>query len=250
MQSAPTFTPPKPKYFLLTSDLIVPLLVIVSVIFLLWIVLFSPVFVIQNIECQLDSRPCPTSSITAEIDKAKGINIFRFKSDSLTSRLTSADFTIRQVDIKKILPQTLHLELSSVYPVVALKLADSDDWVLFDDKLRVIRQYSQDPNVPTVIISTPLTLRVGESPTDPELTNVLSLTRSLSTKIVGLKSLTLNNHTLTLTFTDAAYTALLSPTEDLDTQISSLQAILRNDTIKAGVRVIDVRFAQPVLKYN
>lgn len=250
MQSALTFTPPKPKYFLITSDIVIPLLVIIFVLFCLWLTLFSSLFSIQTIECQLDSRPCPSSSITYEINSAIGFNIFRYDTKNLVNRLTSADFTVRKVDVAKKLPHTLHLELSSVYPVVALQLVGGNDWLIFDEQLRLINNHVTDPNVPTVIVPGPISLRIGVAPTDPELRSALTLARSLATTISDFKSLSLDNHNLILTFRSASYTAILSPSGDIDQQITSLQAILRNATINQGVRVIDVRFAQPILKYN
>lgn len=248
MQLAPTFTPNKPKYFLVTADWIYPIIIIFLTLFLLWLALFSPVFAIQNLRCELDARPCPDSSLLAEVNRIRGSNIFRFDSHTFSSRLTSADFTVRDATINKILPNTLVVELSSVYPSVALRLAEATEWIILDDRLRVIRSVTFDPNVPTVIVPGPLSLKVGEVPSDPELSSALTFARTVISDLPHIATISLSPHTLTLSFTDQPYVALLSTTSDLTPQIRSLQAILSGATIDSSTRVIDVRFAQPVLK--
>ncbi len=248
MQSAPTFTPAKAKYFLLTIDFFGPLAIIIFVLLLLWLLFFSPLFKVSQVQCQLDHLPCPESALLVEIERVKSQNIFRFDTSAFAQRLTSADFTIRQANIKKILPQTLSFELSSVYPVVAIKQVHISEWVIFDDSLRLIRSMSTDPNVPTLIISTPLTLRVGEAPADTELRSLLSLTRTLHRDLPESSSITLTDDALSINFDGKPYQALLSTSGDLSAQIRSLQAILAGATIDQGVRIIDVRFSQPVLK--
>lgn len=248
MESAKVFTPLKSKYLLITAEYIVPFLISFTIIFFGYLAMYSDLFKIHDIDCQLDFETCQNESLLAEIEKYKGQNIFKFQSNILSARLLSGDFTIREANIKKILPNNLVVELQSVYPVVALKLQDDDRWVVMDSSFRVITTRTTDPNVPTLIITNAVTLSLGKPPDDPNLLASLSLTKRLSDSLASLKSIKqVDKSTLELAL-DSGVKVLMSSQKDEIVQIRALQAILSEATISKGVKIIDVRFSQPVLR--
>lgn len=248
MDVAKVFHPSKSKYLVLTTDYLLPISVCLGVISLFYFILYSPFFNITTINCSLDYQDCQDPSLLIELNKLKGQNIFRLSTSSISSRLTSLDFTIRASIINKVLPGTLNFELQSVYPVVALKIGDDSTWVILDSLYRVIGTRSSNPNVPTLIITDPLTLTVGRVPSDAIIVQSLGLARRLSDELFSLTSITLvDEDTIKLTLQDGKE-AIFTPKKDEQTQLRALQAILKDATITKGVSTIDVRFSQPVLR--
>jgi cell division septal protein FtsQ len=136
------------------------------VIALGYFTLYSSYFKINTVVCIIDYAECVDPSVLAELDKLKGQNIFTLSESSVTTRLTSGDFTIRQVALTKELPGKIILDLQSVYPVAALQVSGDPTWIILDQNHRVIGSRDSDPNVPTVIVPGPLTLTVGKVPSD------------------------------------------------------------------------------------
>lgn len=248
MQPPKVFTPERSKYLVLTTDYILPSLIIILVSVSIYTLLYSNFFKIESISCKLDFEPCQNSVLLAELDKLKGQNIFALKTDNISKKLTSGDYTIREADFVKTLPASLSVDLHSVYPVVALKIKNLDTWIALDDRYRVIKERSQDPNVPTVIVTGPLTLALGKPITDPVITDALSMTRRLFEQLSSIKSVTLIDENRIDVLLDNGKIAILTPKKDEAIQLRSLQAILQEATISKGVRTIDVRFSQPVLR--
>jgi len=248
MKIAPVYHPSRSKYLVFTLDFLVPFTLIATLLLCGWAALYSPIFHISRIICTLDYTECEGGDLLAELERVKGQNIFRFNPDIFAARLTSADFTIREAKVVRVLPSSLVLTLHSVYPVVALKVSTDTDWIVLDDKLRVIRTISTDPNVPTVIVPGPLTLVVGKPPQDSSIIHTLGLARKLADELFSIKAVTLlDAETIQLTL-EGNIRALLTPQKDELTQIRALQAVLSDATITTGVSVIDMRFARPVLR--
>lgn len=246
-QTVREFHPVRSRYLVITLDYLAPLLLVAGSLLTWWLVFYSPIFAVKKIDCELDFDPCQNPHILTELDKYLGMNLLRFNSAQLKSRLTGADFTIRQVEIGQSLPGTLLVSLQSVYPTVAARLKNQAQWVYFDDRLRVIGQKSSDPNVPTLVLPELRELVVGEIPTQPDLIYALKLTRRLAEEINDISSVELSDSTIILTLPNGRR-ALLSVSGDETIQIHALQSILQNDTILTGVATIDVRFSQPVLR--
>lgn len=248
MKIAPLFHPTRSKYLVFTWDFIVPSLLIFLIVALGWATLFSPIFHISQVICTLDYQDCQSSELLAELERVKGQNIFRLDVKKLAGRLTSADFTIREAKITRQLPATIRFTLQSVYPVVALKVVGQEEWAVLDSGYRVIKLMLADPNVPTVIVPGPLTLVIGRSPTDEQIVATLALARKLADELISVQTVTLvSPDTIELSL-PGNLSALLTPQKDPLTQLRSLQALLTDATIMQGVRLIDMRFSQPVLR--
>lgn len=248
MQTPHIFHPTRSKYLVFTADYLLPLAIFLGILALGCFVLFSPFFKISIVTCFVDYTPCTDGSILAELDKLKGQNIFTLIPSKVESRLTSGDFTIREAKLTRTLPGTLKLNLESVYPVVALQIADDPTWVVMDSRFRVITTRTEDPNVPTVIVRTPLTLSVGKPPADSVIIQTLELALRLASELFTVKTITLvDKDTIKLSLVDGRI-AIFTPQKDEIVQLSALQTILANDTISQGVSTIDVRFSRPVLR--
>lgn len=240
--------PTKSKYLVLTYDYILPILLSLLVLFGGYLLLYSPMFHLQTITCELDFLPCENEALLAELDHLRGQNIFTFPKDELEAKLLSSDFTLATIQLARVLPNQLQVKLNSVYPSVALKVAGNSTWVVLDDRNRVIAHRDYDPNVPTLIINEPLTLVVGQAPDNSAIIHSLNLAKRLASEIPSTLSLALiDENTLELTLQDNIV-AVFSPKKDELTQLRLLQSILAEDTIKKAGDIIDLRFTQPVLR--
>lgn len=249
MKSAHVFKPQKSKYLVFTTDYFMPFLIILGVIIGGYLLRYSPIFNVTTIDCQLDYQVCENRGVLAELDKLKGLNIFVVSGKDIATKLTSGDFTIREVTMRKSLPGNLKFEIHSVYPTVAIQVEGNlDSWLVMDDQFRVIGPRSSDPNVPTLIVNNPLTLTIGKPPTDQAILDALNLTKILKQESFTYQSLTLiDSDTIELTLENNRR-AIFTLNKDILPQLRALQTILSDATILVGVATIDVRFSQPVLR--
>jgi len=247
VQTNQEFLPTKSKYLVITADYLIPVLVLILSLLSWWIVFYTPVFAVKQIDCILDFEPCKNPGVIAEIAKYQGINLLRLDESSIRTRFTSADFTISAVTVIKRLPSSVTIKMESVYPTVAAKVKDTSTWVIFDDRLRVIGTRDVSPNVPVVILPSLTGAIVGARLESDELNTALSLAVELSKHLSGVKTIELLGTDLFLSL-GTGQTAVLTTDKDVPSQIRALQAVLAETTILVGVSTIDVRFAQPVLR--
>lgn len=240
----------KSKYIVLTYDLILPLIIIFGIIGGIAVSLKSDLFAVKIIRCRVDYQDCPVGPVMAELEKYIGHNLLTVQTDELEQRLTAGDFTIREAVITKKLPDTLSVELQSVYPVAALRVEGVEsEWIVFDSGYRVIGKRTSDPNVPTVLVKTAPTVHAGYRIDDPALVKALDYTLLIASEINSVTAVALEGDTLTLVLASGK-TALLTTVKDSMAQIRTLQAILQANTMNSEVRTIDVRFSKPVLRSN
>lgn len=248
MHAAPVFQPSRSKYLVFTTDIIIPSIISLAVLALAYTLLYSPFFKVQTVSCIVDYEPCQNQSLLAELDKLIGQNIFKLSQTAIHDRLTSGDFTIRQAEIIRRLPNVVEVHLQSVYPYVALQVKDEARWVVLDTQLRVIGVRDVFPNVPTVIVTTPLTLTIGTAPSDRLILDSLVLARQLFDQLFTVKSVTLVDPDTLEVGLESNELVIFTPNKDVGDQLRVLQAVLADDTIRKGKSVIDVRFSQPVLR--
>lgn len=241
---------PKSKYFVITQDLILPVMIIILVITGAWITFKSQFFALKEVVCKLDYEPCPDGAVAAELNKYLGSNLITLETFGIGKRLTEGDFTIREAVFRKKLPNRLNVELQSVFPVAALRVSGiENEWLVLDSRNRIIGMRKEFPNVPTVLIPEPLAVRVGVELQDPELIQALAFASAIAKEIHTVQTVSLQGDTLLLKLQDGK-TVLFSTRKDQTEQIRLLQAILADTTMSNDVRTIDVRFSKPVLESN
>lgn len=248
MEEAKVFHPSRSKYLVFTADYLFPLFICLAVLTLGYFTLYSSFFSIVSVKCSLDFKDCSDPNVIAELAKLNGQNIFKLKSSVITTKLTSGDFTIKHAELHKELPGTVKLSLESVSPVVALKVQEDPNWIVLDSQSRVISIRETDPNVPTVIVQTPLTLVVGQPPEGELILKTLALARKIVDESFAVKTITLLSEDMIELALPSGKHALFTPKKDELLQLRLLQAVLSDDTITKGVSTIDVRFDRPVLR--
>jgi hypothetical protein len=236
------------KYFVITRDLVIPLLITFASLAAIYAVWHGPFFQITSVQCELDYEPCQSPALLAELGKYQGQNLIFFDETNLKTRLTSGDFTIRAVTLRRTLPGTLEVSCISVYPVVALSVRGGDgSYLLFDQKLRPIKATTSDPHIPILYVDTPPVATLGAVLADSIVGAGLTYTRHVFDSLPDVHSVYQQNDTLRVSL-KSGQTALLTTAKDLDAQLLALQAVRTGVTMPVGTKTIDVRFAQPVLK--
>lgn len=244
------FQPVKSNYILITKDYIVPFAIILMT-GAIWAAVFrTDYFALREIACLRDHAPCQDPFILAELEAHKGENIMLLKEGDLATKIREGNKTIRSMKLKKKLPATLEVTITSTTPKVALKVeTNGEQWITFDDEIRAIALLEYDPGLPTVITEESQELQLGQVPAREETVEALRLALEISQQLVKVQSIKLEETTVTLTLEDGTQ-ALLTTRKDTTKQLLTLQAILADDTIRSetNYHTIDVRYDQPVLK--
>lgn len=234
------------RYFVITSDYLAPLALILISMVSVYLLFFSPLFAAQVFLCERDSKPCGASPVAAELTRYSGHNLFLLDEAGLQASLTASDPTLSAVQTTKILPHTLRVELTSERAAFALQLVGSDQFVLLDSNLRSLSVASGKPGVPSLLVTSLPPFALGQ-PIGGEIAPAASLGLQIMASSVSPKSMRYAAGVLEITL-ESGRIALLSPTGDAARQLSLLQAVLGDRTILEGVATIDVRYAQPILK--
>ena len=234
------------KYVVITSDYLIPGLIIVMVLTLFWLAFYSRLFSVSDIICQTDYDPCENSALEAELAKFKGVNIFRLDADLIKKRVLSGEYMVREVDIKRTLPNRVIVSLQSVLPTLAVKAESDPRYLTLDSKFRVIKISSTKPNVISLTVPTLPPVQVGKSLGEDYLP-LFKLISEINQKLPGILGVSLTPDGAVAVKLDQI-TAIMSTSGALERQVSLLQAVVSDSTIIAGKSEVDVRFAQPVLR--
>lgn len=239
----------KSKYLIITSQFIIPSIVIVLSASIFFLVFKSSIFKAKDPVCLYDNNPCSDAQIIAEINKYIGSNLITLKDGELKSKLMDGNKAIKDISITKKLPNLLVVEITPTSPAVAIQVINNkNEWVVLNNNLVVTNIVNTDPNLPTIIIDSSQQVQIGLPIADPDVAETILLARKITEQFIDVERIELSDKTITLTFDSGIY-ALLTTIKDLDDQLITLQAILAQDKIiGSDYIVVDVRFDQPVLK--
>ncbi len=240
---------PASKYFVATSQYLLPTAVIALSIATLYLTFFSSFFKVTKIDCYQDvGEPCQNGFLLKDQDRFIGKNIFLLDTAQEVARLKKGDPTIRSIDYTKTLPGQLTLQIQSVYPTLALGTLGSDNLLILDSDYRLIKSSQVSFNVPVISYDKELTIRVGERIENEELRALLNACLKIATKVTGTTTFSLKDKSITADLPPGGTQALFTITRDLDEQLSALHTIREGVTISPSGTVIDVRYLQPIIK--
>lgn len=242
----------KSKYWKVTSEIILPLLAIISLAGLFWAVFFSPLFTIKQVICVADWKPCENENILTELQRAKGANLFLYDSSPLTNKLKANNFLVKEVIVTKELPDRLVVTTQSVNPSAAVRVSSVDStWIVCDEQGRVIRVTDANPNVPTVVVEHLPTVRVGQPIDDQNIIQALKVAIVLRGSNLHYSDLALVDSMTIAVKLESGVSALLTTDKDIDPQVKALQQVLSDSTIKKeSYNTIDVRFGGAIIRKN
>lgn len=244
-----TTSPHSSKYFVATSEYLVPIITLVLALAAIYTLYFSPVFKVSQILCTQDvSESCQNTHLLAEHNHFLGHNLFLLNLNDVKTRALQADQTIREIKYQKTLPSTLVIDVQSVYPTLALGTVGVDRLFVLDDDYRVIKTSTEYPHVPVVLTANSLSHQVGERLGDDLLRLQLSTCLAIAKSIPGTTKFLLNERDITVELEGGALSALFTTERPLDTQLNALHAVRQGVTISNRGVVIDLRYQQPIIK--
>ncbi len=240
---------PASKYFVATSQFLLPTAAIALSIATIYLTFFSSYFKITDIECYQDvDEPCQNGFLLKDQDQFLGQNIFLLDTEAMAQRLKKGDPTIRSLEYIKTLPGKLTLQIQSVYPSLALGTQGSEDLLILDSDYRIIKSSKESSNVPVIRYDQELSIRVGERIEQEELRTILSACQKIAAQVPGTTSFTIKDGGIQVILPPGDTQAIFTTTRDLDAQLSALHTIREGVTISGSGTVIDVRYLQPIIK--
>lgn len=239
---------PTSNYFVITVRYLIPLGIITLCIGLVYVLLFSTYFNITHIECEQDvDDPCQNQFVTAELDALNGQNLFMLSEIEVSNRLMQGDPTIREIKMKKTIPNKLEVTVQSVYPVIALATSDNSPHLILSSDYVVIKTTLASPNVPIARYDQPLSLRVGQRIEDKDLRQLLTSVVEISRAFPGTTEVTITGRDLEVRL-NRGQTAVFTINRGVSEQIIALRTVLLDATIAEGATQFDVRYKQPIIR--
>jgi cell division septal protein FtsQ len=226
---------------------ILPWAILLGLITTAFILIFSPIFHLQYINCyQGPTQPC-SQKIYGYLQSYYGTSLLSLSPSQIRLYLKQLDPQIDQVAVKLNFPHTLTVNLSQTPLIAQIQTATNSGILLVNQNN--FTSLSQQPSSKLPLIISPYThLNSGESVTHQELLFAINLVRILQNNAISFTSLTVNSPTQIIADLKSGRAAVFSSQSDLSRQVTSLQLILSESTINPALPVIDVRFKKPVLK--
>jgi hypothetical protein len=230
---------------------IIPWVISLVFIIALAFLLRSDMFRLRQYTCTyLDQAPCPPQ-VTAEIDKQLGTSIFLFSPQNLRQKLLQAIPQTETIDITVSWPDSVDLTFTSSELLANLQSAtNSASLTIAANRIIIDYQALPDTTLPVIISPAVASLRVGDKATDPALEYSLSLITTLKDHYIKAHILDSSDPTAIIVSLNDGFQAIFNHHRDLSRQVTSLQLILSKATIDPDLRIIDVRYDQPVLRHR
>lgn len=221
----------------------------VPVVFLLfYFLLKSDFFAIRYVECKAGEKIC-----TPETEKSFltliGQNIWTINIDKEQERIKNSSFVFNEVEISKVWPNKLKLDIFLRKPVGRVSFDKKDYFVFSDDGMIISRQEEFDRVLPLVIVYEKFPLNLGVQAN--ELAGAAGLFTALT--VYGINGSGYNLHEdgyLSIRLPDQSE-VIFSLEKDMEKQVASLQLILSRSKIEGKpFSKLDLRFDKPVAVFK
>lgn len=243
-----TFKPPPARYFIFTSKKIFQLLVVPLLVILMILFFNSPLFRIKKIECYKLDFPCSLKE-NEFFTPLIGKSIFFTSIGHRGKEIKKANFKIKKIKIKKILPDKIRIE---IIPRVAIAnlTADKKDFFIVDEEGFIFEKQRQPlANLPLVLFDEKFTLSTGVF-FKGKVENILELILTLKRKLINSSFIELTGIDGITLVLDSKTIATISARKNYSEQLDSLQLILSRSKIEGKLpKKIDLRFEKPVVVY-
>lgn len=243
-----TFKPSLAKYFIVTPKKIFQVLVVPLFIILVILFLNSPLFKIKRIECLKLDFPCLPEE-TGFFTSLLGKNIFFIPVNYYEREVRNASIKIKKIEIKRILPDKIRVELTPRVAIANLT-SDQKDFFIVDEDCFVFENQQQPlPNLPLILFDEKFALSTGVF-FKGKVENILELIVQLKRKLINSNLVKLTGIDVITLVLDEKIIATLSARKDYSEQLDSLQLILSRSKIEGKLpKKIDLRFGKPVVIY-
>ncbi|MFC1653939.1 FtsQ-type POTRA domain-containing protein [Patescibacteria group bacterium] len=239
----------KPTKFLFKSN-ILKWLFVLFVFFLISWSLTSSFFRINVIECSTATdKPCD-QEVLAELNRYKGQSTFLVNTKKIENKIASANPTYSGISVTARLPNIISINMDSKKTYANLKVASKSATLIVDQDLFVVsKQPKPTPGAFTIISKDIYTLGVGDKIEDELTLSAFSIAEEFVKNYLSFEEVNVVSKTEIIIKISGEKTAIITSTEDVPRQVTSLQLILSKATISPEPRIYDMRFDKPVLKY-
>lgn len=205
---------------------------------------------IRKIECQQNGDSC-TPEIWSELTSLTfGKNIIFLRTNSVIGEILDEEPTLKEVKIKKKLPDKLIFELKEREGVVALGFETGEDFYIVDNE-GVLLAKTKSSDLPLILLKEPVGLNIGEKIEEEEIIQAINFLTSLRLNLFEPKlGRIVSSQTLEIWLKENVV-VLFSLKKEAEIQLDSLQLIFSRAKIEGKTtRQIDLRFDKPVVKYE
>jgi hypothetical protein len=218
--------------------------IIASVIAML-IILKSPVFSINSIECKTQYSPCSDMDQKV-LEDFKGKNLIFLKDSEVDLKVTKS-FANRKIVVQKIFPGTLSVFVERRKPQVGIRSQTSQDGIFLADGDGIIVEFAKTTSLPIITTNSTQPFVVGES-TDQ---NTLQAIKIMQLVYKSQKTTEGNLHDDQLDVRlQNGILAIFPLDRDPQVVVGALQLITARIRIDGKVpKSIDLRYSNPVLQY-
>jgi len=232
-----------------------------------FIVFKSGFFTVRKITCRWEKDSCPPEIWNELTSLAFGKNLIFLKKEEIRKKFLNTHHIVKNLKIKKVLPNKLVFELEKRKEVAVLgfelKLEEKEttssgkpvfettkDFFLVDEEGVVIKK-ENDPLLPLILLSEQLILNVGQQVPQREIVEAIKFLTTLRLNLLEPKIAKITSpYSLTVWLKDGEE-VVFSLKKEIQVQVDSLQFILSRSKIEGKeIKKIDLRFDKPVVSYE
>jgi len=232
-----------------------------------FIVFKSGFFTVRKITCQWEKDSCPPEIWHELTSLTFGKNLIFLKKEEIRKKFLNTHHIVKNLKIKKVLPNKLVFELEKRKEVAVLgfelKLEEKEtassgkpvfettkDFFLVDEEGVVIKK-ENDPLLPLILLSEQLSLNVGQQVPQREIVEAIKFLTTLRLNLLEPKIAKITSpYSLTVWLKDGEE-VVFSLKKEIQVQVDSLQFILSRSKIEGKeIKKIDLRFDKPVVSYE
>jgi cell division protein FtsQ len=205
---------------------------------------------IRKIECWQNEISCSSEVWTRLTVLTFGKNIIFLPTNLVREEVLRFKPTLKEVKIKKELPNKLIFELKEREGVVVLGLENLQKFWIVDEE-GVVLAGEKKSDLPLILLEEPLKLDIGQKIDKKEIIQAINFLTNLRLNLLEPKiAKFVSSSSLEVLLKDNI-TALFSLKKEVQIQIDSLQFILSRAKIEGkGIKKIDLRFDKPVVNYE
>ena len=238
----------KRKFSFLTIKKIVYIILFCTIFGFIIFIFVSGFFDVKFIICQKDEFLC-SSGEEDLFSSVIGKNIFFINSKKLIDSAKLKDIRISAIQIQKKIPNKIYASLES-RKAFALLAAGSNSYLIDKDYFVFAKSDNNAYNLPIIDLQAN-DLPVIGTYAGEKAKKAVQLAEALKTFFIPFsKIITGNNGSLVMH--GGGFDAIFSDKKDFETQVISLQLILRSSKIKENskseLKKIDLRFDKPIVQ--
>lgn len=209
-------------------------------------VFFGGFFSVQSVECRSEAEACP-EEVMAELMRLKGNSLLTLNQRHTEEKLLRFDPGIERVEMIIRLPSSVSVTLTQRKAIASITTAGSPVALMVDAHGVVFGSVAvSETTLPLVISDEPLKLSVGSEMREGPLRSAVVLVDALQDQFIPFTEMKVTNSELRVEVNEDIV-AVFSHKEEYAGEVTSLQRILSEVTIRSKPVTIDIRHEKPVL---